>query len=336
MPEPNHLGPPWNPNIPGIVDCRELYRGRTGSANVEGVPTYTRVFLVRTNIVDPQFQLIARAPGPGWRDPYPDDANSLLADINIQPEGESPFHYKATFTYRFLDANEKIPWLRPSVFSFSGTLASAPAFWHYPNNNDNNTKAIIVNTAGDPLSGLDRDEGEFNVTIQFNQRPPFNFARAQQYVGAINSDTWSGGAPKTWKCMSITANRKFEVIPPNTPGAPVRIFYWETSVTLGYRNAGWDIQTWDVGFNQIVGGAWNPAIGVRTGGTRSKILAGQEAVSEPAALSQGVAKAPGQPPDLLTFRTYAMLPFTGVFEPIPNTSGGSGYPWNMLANYYGW
>jgi hypothetical protein len=335
MPEPNHLGPPWDPNLAGIVDCRELYRGRSGSANVEGVPTYTRVFLVRTSIVDPRFELIARAPGPRWRDAYPDDANSYLADISIQPEGESPFHYKATFTYRFLDDNEKIPWRRPSVFSFSGSLASAPAFWHYPTDNNNTLKRIIVNTAGDPLSGLDRDEGEFNVTIQFNQRPPFNFQRAQQYVGAINSDAWSGGAPKTWKCMSITANRKFEVIPPDLPGPPVKVFYWETSVTLGYRNTGWDIQTWDVGFNEIQGGAWNADLKVRLGGQRRKIQAGNEGLSEPAALSQGVAKAPGVAPDLLEFRVYPMRVFTGVFEPIPNTSG-AGYPYSILANYYGW
>lgn len=323
----------------GITDCRELYRGRSRSANLEGVPTYVREFLVRTSVTDPSLPLIAAATGIAWRDVHPDDANAYLVDSQTKQEGDSPFHYRVTYTYRFLDESETIPWFRPSVFSFSGSLASAPAFWHYPTNGNNSeaSKRIIVNTAGDPLSGLDRDEGEFNVTIQFNQMPPFNYQRAQLYVGAINMDFWSGGDPKTWKCTSITANRKFEVIPANTPDdPPVKVFYWETSISLSYRRSTWDISTWDVGFNEINGGSFNQAMGVRIGGSRRKILAGGDQVSEPAALSQGIAKAPGQPPDLLRFRVYPMLNFTGVFEPLPDTSPTSNFPYNILANYYGW
>lgn len=320
---------------PDIVDVRELYRGKSRSANIEGVPTYSRIFLVRTNTVRPNMQDVAAAPGISWRAAFPDDVNAFLVDSNTQQDGESPFHYKVTYTYRFLDESEKIPWLRPATFSFAGSLASAPAFWHFPTPGNNQTKAIIVNTAGDPLSGLDRDEAEFSVTIQWNQRPPFNFRRAQEYVGAVNSDEWSGGNPNTWKCVSISANRKFEVIS-NDTDPPAKCFYWDTTVNLSYRNTGWDIQTWDVGFNEIVGGTWNPSLGVRTGGTRRKILAGSEPVSEPAALSQGIAKPPGQPPDLVTFRVYRALAFTGVFEPIPDSVPNLGFPYNLLADYYGW
>jgi hypothetical protein len=326
MPEPNSLGPPWVPSPPlaGIVDCRELYRGQSRTANLEGTPQYTRVFLVRTNTVKPNLSFVAASPGIAWRDPYPTDASARLVESNTQQDGDSPFHYKVTYSYRWLDENDKIPWLRPAQFQFSGSLASAPCFWYYKNANDNSTKEIIVNSAGDPLSGLDRDEAEFTVTISFNQAPPFNFQRAQQYVGAINSDTWSGGQPKTWKCQSITANRKFESIPGDTPDVPPwKVYYWETNVTLAYRDTGWDLQTWDVGFNEIVGGQ------------RKKILAGSEPVSEPAALRQGRAKTPGQPPDMLTFRIYKTLPFVGVFEPIPDAAppGYSGYG---SYNYLGW
>jgi hypothetical protein len=50
-----------------------------------------------------------------------------------------------------------------------------------------------------------------------------------------------------------------------------------------------------------------------------KIMAGGDPVSEPVALSGGAAKAPGQPPDLLSFRIYKMLPFSGTFPVIPDT-----------------
>lgn len=317
MPEPNPVGPPWDPGLPGIIDVREMYRGRSRAASLDGVPQYVRTFLVRTNVVNPNLAYVSAAPGPVWRDPYPDDPNARGVEANVTQDGDSPFHYKVTLNYRYLDEDDKIPWNRPSQYTFSGSLASQPCFWHYSGgDSDNDTKQIIVNSAGDPLSGLDREEAEFNVTIQYNQKPPFDYAKAQEYVGAINSDTWSGGAPKTWKCQSLQAARKFESIPGETPESPpVKVMFFDTSVTLAYRSTGWDLMTWDVGFNKIVNGI------------REKIMAGDEPVSEPAALQNGDEKTPGQPPDMLTFRIYKMLPFSGTFEPIPNTPF-SGYPYS--------
>ena len=318
MPEPNPVGPPWTIALPGIVDCREMYRGRSRQANLEGVPQYVRIFLVRTSVINPNMSFVASAPGIAWRDPYPDDADAVLVESSTSQDGESPFHYKVTYNYRHLDETDKIPWLRPAQYTFSGSLASAPAFWHYSGGDNNNTETeIIINSAGDPLSGLDRDEAEFNVTIQYNQKPPFDYGKAQLYVGAINSDAWSGGAPKTWKCQSVSASRKFEVIPALTPDSPpVKTYFFDTTITLAYRASKWDLQTWDVGFNELVAGK------------RRKILAGSDPVSEPAALREGVAKTPGQPPDMLTFRIYRMLPFVGTFESIPNTTP-TGYPYNL-------
>lgn len=309
MPEPNPTGPPWSLGIAGVADCREMYRGRSRSANLEGNPTYTRIFLVRTDRVNPNLSNVAAAPGIAWRDPHPDDPNAFLVESSTQQDGESPFHYKVTYQYRYLDESEKLPWNRPAQFSFSGSLASAPAYYYYPNQGDNNTKRIIVNTAGDPLQGNDRDEAEFSVSIQYNQQPPFDYVKAQLYVGAVNSDTWSGGQPNTWKCQSISANRKIETISGNTPSSPpVKVVYYETSIQIAYRASGWDLQTWDVGFNEVIGGR------------RFKIMAGSEPVSEPAALTNGRQKPPGQPPDMLTFRIYRQLPFMGTFFPIPDTN----------------
>lgn len=316
MSEPNPLGPPWDPGLPGIVDCREMFRGRSRQASLDGIPQYVRVFLVRTSTLNPSLPYVASAPGIGWRDGHPEDGNARLVESNAVQDGESPFHYKVTYNYRYLDENDKIPWNRPSVYSFSGSLTSAPCFWYYPNENDNNTKRIIVNSATEPLGGLDREEAEFSVTIQYNQKPPFDYAKAQNYVGAINSDTWSGGAPKTWKCQSIQATRKFESIPGETPDdPPVKVYYFDTSVTIAYRGTGWDLMTWDVGFNENVNGTRVPI----------KDADGQH-VSEPQALENGRAKTPGQPPNMLTFRIYKKLPFVGTFEPIPD-SQLTGYPY---------
>jgi len=281
-----------------VVDSREMYRGRSRQTAYGDVPVYSRIFLVRVDDPNTAFEDIAEEPGASWLDPHPENQNALLVDSNVQQDGDSPFHYKVTFTYKSAEDLFDDPMSRPPQFSFSGGLASAPAFWYFPNSGDNSTKRIIINTAGDPIGGLDRDEGEFNISIVLNTAT-FDYAKAQAYVGSINSDTYSGGAAKTWKCMSISGNRKIEEV------AGTKYVYWECSTTLAYRNTGWDLQTWDVGFNEIVAGA------------RKKIMAGSEPVSEPAALSAGRAKTPGQPPDLLTFRIYPMRPFNGTFPPLP-------------------
>lgn len=305
-------------NLTGIVDCREVYRGRSRSADLSAVPTYVRVFLVTTNVLSPNMRFVAAAPNIAWRSAHPDDVNSYLVESSTQQDGDSPFHYKVTYTYKYLDESELLPWNRPHQFTFNGSLASAPAFWHYPNEGDNNTKQIIVNSAKDPLEGLDRDEAEFSVTIQMNIAPPFSYGKAQQYVGAINSDDWSGAnTAKKWKVQGVSASRKVEVVAGETPdAAPQKIYYWDTSITVAYRADTWDLRTWDVGFNQLVGGK------------RVKIYAGSEPVSEPVALnSNGTEKTPGLPPDMKIFRIYPVRPFTGVIPALPNTAPlGYTYP----------
>lgn len=287
-----------------VVSTREMFRGRSRSAAFGDVPTYTRIWLVTVDDPNNAYQEISEAPGVEWLAPHPENENAFLTDSSIAQEGDSPFHYRVTFTYKGLkpdDANP-VPTARPPQFSFSGSLASAPCFWYYPTAGDNSTKRIIINSAGDPIGGLDRDEGEFTVTISANTEPPFPYVKAQNYVGAINSDSWSGGAPGTWKCMSITGNRKIEEVNGS------QYIYYEVSTTLAYRGTGWGLQTWDVGFNEIVAGQ------------RKKIMAGSEPVSEPAALDGfGRAKAPGQPPNMLTFRIYPSLPFSEAFPVIPDT-----------------
>jgi len=288
-----------------VVSTREMFRGRSRSATFGDVPTYTRVWMVTVDDPANAYQEISAAPGVAWLENHPEDENAFLTDSSVQQEGDSPFHYRVTFTYKGLKPDEAnpIPTDRPAQFSFSGSLASAPCFWHYPNPGDNSasSRRIIINTAGDPIGGLDRDEGEFTVSITKNTLPPFPYAKAQNYVGAVNSDPWSGGVAGTWKCMSITGNRKIEEVNGE------QFVYYEVSTTLAYRGTGWDLQTWDVGFNEIVGGQ------------RKKIMAGSEPVSEPAALSSGRAKAPGQPPDMLMFRIYKSLPFLEAFPVIPDT-----------------
>jgi len=302
----------------GIVSSEEIFRGVSRQVEFGDTPVYTRVFLVITNehIVPTgtvTIEDISSAPGISWLDPHPENEDAVLVGSDCQLEGDSPFHWKVTFKYKSAVDLTTLPWERPAQYNFSGTLASVPAFWHYPITGDNTTRAIIVNTAGDALAGLDKDEGEFSVTITQNFQPPFDYVKAQSYVGAINSDTWSGGAPKTWKCTSITGNRKIEQVAGET------YIYWEVNAALSYRNTGWDIATWDVGFQYIEGGSWNTNTRTVTGGIKRKFKdTDGNAASEPQALSYGRAKDQGLPPDMVMFRVYRALTFVGTFPLLPS------------------
>ena len=152
-----------------VVDSREMFRGRSRQTQYGDVPVYTRIFLVRTDTMDTDLQEIAEATGLTWLEQHPENENALLIESNVQQDGDSPFHYKVTATYKAGQDLDAIPWNRPAQYSFSGSLASAPCFWYFPTSGDNTTKRVIINTAGDPIGGLDRDEGEFSVSITINK-----------------------------------------------------------------------------------------------------------------------------------------------------------------------
>jgi hypothetical protein len=219
--------------------------------------------------------------------------------MSCQNDGD-PLHYKVEFTYDLIKPEDRqpMPWDRDDKFTFSGSVTSGPAFVHY--NEGFSSPKFIVNTAGDPLEGAEKEQAEWRVQITGNRRS-FNYGQAMAYVNAVNSDSWSGAPPGTVKCQGISGQREVEQVNNR------EVSYWTVTVELAYRVEGWQLKLWDVGYNEI------------KSGKRQKILDKmKEPVSEPVALSNGVAKSPGQPPDMLTFKIYKELPFTGAFASLPS------------------
>ena len=280
-----------------VVDSRELFRGRGGSQKYGEVPTYTRVFLVRVDTMDTGETAIAQAPGIAMLDAHPDQPEALLNDVSVTQDGDSPFHYRVSLTYGVLEDADEDPLSRPDQFNYTGAITSGPAFIHYGDGND--SPAVIVNSAGDPLEGLEKELAEWRITISGN-RADFDKSLASDYLNTINLDTYSGLAPGTVKCQGISGSRKIELV------SGSKLVYWEVNVELAHRGENWRLKTWDVGFNEIVGGE------------RKKILdAAKKEVSQPVALSGGVQKSAGQPPDMLTFKIYKEKTFTGIFPALP-------------------
>lgn len=241
---------------------------------------------------------IANALPIRWLDPHPEFPAVFVTDISVQNDGD-PLHYKVEYTYDLVRQEDRqpMPWDRADKFSFSGSVTSGPAILHY--NDGFSTPKFILNSAGDPLEGAEKEQAEWRVHIEGN-RQTFNYGQAMAYVNAVNSDTWSGAEAGTLKCQGISGSKEVEQVN-NT-----EISYWKISIDIAYRVEGWRLKLWDVGYNEIVGGK------------RKRILdALKEPVSEPVALQNGSAKSPGSPPDMLTFRVYKELPFTGAFPPLP-------------------
>ena len=280
-----------------VVDSRELFRGRGGSQKYGEVPTYTRVFLVRVDTMDTGETAIAQAPGIAMLDAHPDQPEALLNDVSVTQDGDSPFHYRVSLTYGVLEDADEDPLSRPDQFNYTGAITSGPAFIHYGDGND--SPAVIVNSAGDPLEGLEKELAEWRITISGN-RADFDKSLASDYLNTINLDTYSGLAPGTVKCQGISGSRKIELV------SGSKLVYWEVNVELAHRGENWRLKTWDVGFNEIISGE------------RKKILdAAKKEVSQPVALSGGVQKSAGQPPDMLTFKIYKEKTFTGIFPALP-------------------
>ena len=280
-----------------VVDSRELFRGRGGSQKYGEVPSYKREFLVRVDTMDTSETAIAQAPGIAMLSAHPDVAAALLNDVSVTQDGDSPFHYRVSLTYGVLEDADENPLDRPDQFNYTGAITSGPAFIHY--DAGNNSPAVIVNSAGDPLEGLEKELAEWRITISGN-RADFDKSLAADYLNTINLDTYSGLAPGTVKCQGISGSRKIELV------SGSKLVYWEVNVELAHRGENWRLKTWDVGFNEIVSTE------------RKKILdADGKEVSQPVALSGGVQKSAGQPPDMLTFKIYKEKTFTGIFPALP-------------------
>lgn len=286
-----------------VTAVREIIDGRGATQKFGENVKCKRTFMVTVDnpaeSVSDIANSVSNAYGVEWLSPHPEFPAVYVTDIACSNDGD-PLHYKVEATYDLVkpEDREAMPWNRADKFTFSGSVTTAPAIVHY--NNGFSSPKLIVNTAGDPLEGAERECAEWRISISGN-RQTFPYSMAMAYINTVNSDSWSGFAPGTLKCQSISGQREVEQV--NNAEVP----YWQVSVELAYRPEGWALKLWDVGYNEI------------KSGQRQKILDKlKEPVSAPVALSNGVAKSAGQPPDMLTFKVYREASFSGIFTQLPS------------------
>lgn len=178
---------------------------------------------------------------------HPEYSYSKCVEVDIN-EGyeESPYHTEIIATYGVDDdiLDNPNPLLRPDQWTFETQGVAVPALFYF---DDSDNRLPLTNSAYDYFEGLTTDEAQTRVRIEGN-RPSFPMQEARALTNRINSTSWLGADPYTWKCQGITGEQRREIV------ADQVVTYWRYTTTLMYRQSGWVLQIPDMGFNALVGG----------------------------------------------------------------------------------
>lgn len=297
-----------------VVGWRETAKGSSVSGRFGESNTYRRAFLVRVDHPSTSKVAICRAPGVIYGSPHPDQADCLAMEFDCSMSDDVGLWWTVTVTYYMPPPGEvpTVTGLPEDAWAASGGTSTGPAF------EDGNGDSI-VNSAGDPLEGLELENDDISWTLtKCYEDLSWNAIRLAQ-SNTVNDASWNNSPPGTWKVNFRGATKKIVSNPTTTAGSGTpadgsnaaaggtdgKLEYWETTWEFRYRVDGWDLKPWDVGFNELVSNQRLAIIGDDG-----------KAVKQPVALnSDGTAKAAGQAPDALSFDIYPETDFTVFGEP---------------------
>ena len=281
--------------------CSSDLRGTGVSGKYGESFTFTRKWIIRVDSPLTSRVAISRAPGIVFGAGYPDFPSHKAMEFDLTEESGDGMLWGLTVKY-YVPPLENRP--NPSTgmpsdcWAGSGNTVNIPAF----KDKDGN---LIVNSAGDPLEGAERESSEFTLTLTKAFDDMAWSALAVSRSNSVNNATWNGSAARTWKVAFRSVNKKEMTVSGTDDQTKA---YWEAVWEFHYRAETWDYKPWDVGFNQLVDSSGNATAG---GNKRAAILgADKKPVKSPVALSSGIAKAAGSAPDLLQFRLYPETDFS--------------------------
>ena len=283
-----------------VVACLETARGTGVSGKFGESFTFTRRWIVRVDSPFTPRTLISRAPGIVFGAGHPDFASHKAMEFDCTEESGDGMIWSVVVRYYippFFNTPSPTTGLPVDSWSGSGATITIPVF-------KDKDGDMIVNSADDPLEGAERESSEFALNL-IKCYPDLSWSPiAESQSNTVNDSEWNGSDPRTWKVAFKSATKKEAASSSASTTRP----YWETTWEFCYREETWDYKPWDVGFNQRVFSDGTPAT---NGDYRMAILgADRKPVKAPVALSNGVAKQAGQPPDVLTFRLYNETDFS--------------------------
>jgi hypothetical protein len=219
------------------------------------------------------------------------------------------------------DKNPKEDGIPEDHWAASGGTSTGPVY-------KDTYGADIVNSASDPLEGIERENDDISWTLTRCYTDLSWSDQRLSHSNTLNLSFWAGGGAGKWKVNFRGASKKKATHKQTTgggasledgtysPATPteIELDYWEVNWEFRFRRDGWDAKPWDVGFNQLCTSDGTPS----SSGTERRAVLGKDgkAVKQPVALSGGVAKAAGSRPDIANggqgFRIYSRASF-GIF-----------------------
>lgn len=297
-----------------VVGWRETPKGSGVSGRYGESNTYKRAFIVRVDHPATSKVAICRAPGVVYGSPHPDQLGCRAMEFDCSMSDDVGLWWTVSVTY-YAPPPEQVPTetgLPADAWTASGGTSTGPAF-------EDRDGESIVNTAGDPLEGLEleNDDISWNLTRCYAtmEWESVRFSRSN----TVNQYSWGGAGPSEWKVNFRNATKKTitkteagsaVASPPDgsnaaNVGDESSLTYWETTWEFRYRRGGWDLKPWNVGFNELVSGERRAIVG-----------ADGKTVKQPVALdANGAAKTAGQEPDALSFHVYRQSDFSVFGNP---------------------
>lgn len=284
------------------------------SHQLGGSPAATMVFVVTLDDTPtPQAQVRA-AVGYELGSEHP-EFTFLKCDA-IEITETDKFHAEVSLSFGVPDpaAGEpgSLPWALPDVWTFSTGTGQEACTTHFPTDNDNVLTAPLANKANDAYEGLVKAVPELRATIT-GYRQLFPAGLATTLTGAINSQAYAGGAPRTWQCAGIAGT------PERTTVGAQLVEYWQITAELIYRRSTHNLLLPNAGLNYLedgVAGKKRRCWVIDESGEKVP-SAGPLALSDNGDLKQ-IGSGP-YPPDILTFRIYPEENFSQYFGNPPPT-----------------
>jgi hypothetical protein len=288
-----------------IVDCIELARSRGVAGKYRETSTYTREWLIRVDNPGTSLVDIVNENGVNYFDPHPDDPTCYALEYDCQCVDEGGLFYKNTVRY-YVPPAEQWPdgsgpgqpdqpsWLQIPGDQWSAAASTVTG----PVTRDINGQPI-TNSAKDPIGGLEKDHAEFRLTLVRTFLDLSWGEAARLYTNAVNSGSWNGGGPRTWKCHFQSASKVTE----NNQG--LSAVYWSTTWDFCYREETWDLTEGceDVGTMELAQGS-----------KRVIQVNGSPVTGPVALLPTGQAAPPGTSPSIINggagVRVYRELDFS--------------------------
>lgn len=270
----------------------------TGSRKFGEPPTFQRKWIVEVNDPTTSQTDISNAPGVAFLDSHPEAYYCLAMNVSVSNYGGSRWHYEVTWDYELpkqqnVDPN---PLARADIWKWTTGGLQVPALYYY---DTGDTLKPLVNTANDFFEGATTDISTLQASISGN-RPTFDYGLATAVTNTVNSDTFLGSPPGSWKCSGISGQPAVEVV------NETEIRYWQIEVTLEYRPDKWTLQLPNVGWNYI-DGSTKKRVYVIDSESSEKVPS-----SNPQPLTSGGGLKTGAP-DIIERRVHRQVAFNSYF-----------------------